>query len=93
MISLYLAQTPPLVITMKQSLANENWSLLGASAHKLIPSFSIMGINSNYVNMAKRIQELAIAKEKSKEIHNLVLQLEDVCLQACTELQEELNSI
>ena len=93
MISLYLAQTPPLVTTMKQSLVNENWSLLGASAHKLIPSFSIMGISSNYENMAKKIQELATAPEKSKEIHKLVQQLQDVCLQACTELQDELNTI
>lgn len=93
MISLYLAQTPPLVTTMTQSLANENWSLLAASVHKLIPSFSIMGISSNYENMAKKIQELATAPEKSKEINELVQQLEEVCLQACTELQEELNTI
>ncbi|WP_426094503.1 response regulator [Flavobacterium sp. DSR2-3-3] len=93
MIILYLAQTPALVTTMKQSLANENWCLLGASAHKLIPSFSIMGISSNYENMSKKIQELATAPDKSKEIHELVQQLEDVCLQACTELSEELDTI
>ena len=93
MIILYLAQTPALVTTMKQSLANENWSLLGASAHKLIPSFSIMGISSNYENMSKKIQELATAPDKSKEIHELVQQLEDVCLQACAELREELDTI
>ena len=93
MIILYLAQTPALVTTMKQSLANENWCLLGASAHKLIPSFSIMGISSNYENMSKKIQELATAPDKSKEIHELVQQLEDVCLQACTELREELDTI
>ena len=93
MIILYLAQTPALVTTMKQSLANENWCLLGASAHKLIPSFSIMGISSNYENMSKKIQELATAPDKSKEIYELVQQLEDVCLQACTELREELDTI
>ena len=93
MIILYLAQTPALVTTMKKSLANKNWCLLGASAHKLIPSFSIMGISSNYENMSKKIQELATAPDKSKEIHELVQQLEDVCLQACTELREELDTI
>ncbi|WP_426092322.1 response regulator [Flavobacterium sp. DSR3-2] len=93
MIILYLAQTPALVTTMKQSLANENWCLLGASAHKLIPSFSIMGISSNYENMSKKIQELATAPDKTKEIHELVQQLEDVCLQACNELREELDTI
>lgn len=93
MISLYLAQTPPLISTMKQSLADQNWQLLGASAHKMIPSFSIMGISSNFENMANKIQELATAPEKTEEIHELVEQLEEVCLQACTELQEEFDTI
>jgi HPt (histidine-containing phosphotransfer) domain-containing protein len=93
MIALYLGQVPPLVQTMKQSLADQNWSLLAASAHKMIPSFSIVGISSDYENMAKKIQELATAPEKSKEIHELVQQLEEVCLQACNELQEELNNL
>jgi CheY-like chemotaxis protein len=93
MISLYLAQTPPLISTMKQSLAEQNWQLLGAAVHKMIPSFSIMGIGSNFENIAKKIHELATAQEQSVGIHDLVLQLEEVCLKTCIELQEELNTI
>jgi PAS domain S-box-containing protein len=93
MISLYLAQTPPLIATIKQSLADQNWSLLGAATHKMIPSFSIMGISPNFENIAKKIQDFASAQEKSNEIQDLVLQLEEVCLQACSELQEEFNII
>ena len=93
MISLYLAQTPPLISTMKQSLAEQNWQLLGAAVHKMIPSFSIMGIGSNFENMAKKIQELATAQEQLEGIHDLVLQLEEVCMQTCIELEEELNTI
>ncbi|MFV8361051.1 response regulator [Flavobacterium sp. LS1P3] len=93
MISLYLAQTPPLISTMKQSLAEQNWQLLGAAVHKMIPSFSIMGIGSNFENIAKKIHELATAQEQSEGIHDLVLQLEEVCLKTCIELQEELNTI
>ncbi|MDD2820220.1 MAG: response regulator [Flavobacterium sp.] len=93
MIALYLGQVPPLVQTMKQSLADQNWSLLAASAHKMIPSFSIVGIGSNYENMAKKIQELATAPEKSGEIKDLVQQIDDVCHQACFELNEEFELI
>ncbi|MFV5699697.1 response regulator [Flavobacterium sp. ZT3R17] len=93
MISLYLAQTPPIIDTIKQSFADQNWSLLGAAAHKMIPSFSIMGISPDFENLAKKIQELTMAQEKSNEIHDLVLQLEQVCLQACIELEEELEII
>ena len=93
MITLYLGQVPPLVQTMKQSLADQNWSLLAASAHKMIPSFSIVGISSNYENMAKKIQELATAPEKSEEIKDLVQEIDDVCQQACVELNEEFELI
>jgi CheY-like chemotaxis protein len=93
MISLYLAQTPPLINTIKQSLDEKNWDLLGAAAHKMIPSFSIMGISTNFENIAKKIQEFAIAQEKSEGIEDLVMQLEEICLQACQELQEEFNII
>ena len=93
MISLYLTQTPSLINTIKQSLEDKNWPLLGAAAHKMIPSFSIMGISPNFENMAKKIQEFAIVHEQTEGIYELVMQLEEVCLQACCELEEELNII
>nr|WP_314897061.1 hypothetical protein [uncultured Flavobacterium sp.] len=73
MISLYLAQTPLLINTIKQSLEDQNWPLLGAATHKMIPSFSIMGISPNFENIAKKIQEFASTQEKSEGIHDLVL--------------------
>ena len=93
MISLYLTQTPPLIDSIKQSLAEENWSLLGAAAHKMIPSFSIMGISPTFENIAKKIQEFANIQEKAEGINDLVFQLEEICSQACSELEEELNII
>ncbi|MDO8316856.1 MAG: ATP-binding protein [Flavobacterium sp.] len=93
MISLYLVQTPPLMNTIKQSLAEKNWTLLGAAAHKMIPSFAIMGISTDFENMAKKIQDFAVAQEKTDGIADLVLELEKICLQACIELQEEFNII
>jgi len=102
MISLYLEQTPPLVHAMKQSLEDKDWGLLHASVHKMIPSFSIMGINPNFENMAKKVQEYARLNNEAgqagvlqqpDEISGLVLQLETVCLQACKELKVEYNLI
>ncbi|MFV8369695.1 response regulator [Flavobacterium sp. LB2R40] len=93
MISLYLVQIPPLIDTIKQSLSEKNWSLLGAAAHKIIPSFAIMGMSTKFENMAKKIQEFAIGQEKTNEIFELVVELEKICLQACTELQIEYNTL
>lgn len=93
MISLYLEQTPPLIALMKKSLHDKDWVSLGAAAHKMIPSFSIVGIDEGFEVMAKKIQEYAIAQREGDVIADMVLKLENVCTQACEELVEELNMI
>ena len=59
----------------------------------MIPSFSIMGIHKDFENMAKKIQEYASTQQHLDEMQELVLQLENVCSQACEELEEEFNII
>ena len=93
MISLYLEQTPPLVIAMKQSLKDKDWDLLHSVAHKMIPSFAIMGINVDFENMAKKVQGYANTRLQADGIDDMVLQLEKVCTQACRELEAELIMI
>jgi signal transduction histidine kinase/CheY-like chemotaxis protein len=66
MISLYLEQTPPLIVAMRQGLKHKNWTVLASAVHKLIPSFSIMGISNEFENMAKKIQELSHSCEAAE---------------------------
>jgi len=93
MISLYLEQTPPLISVMKKSWKEKDWSSLYASVHKIIPSFAIMGINVNYENMAKKVQDFAKNQQQSEGIYDLVLQIDTVCTQACVELDIEYTMI
>jgi len=93
MIALYLKQTPPLIGIMKQSFKDKDWDSLQSAVHKMIPSFSIMGIHSDFENMAKRIQEYANAQKMEDGMNDLVIKLEEVCMQACEELEIELNTI
>jgi PAS domain S-box-containing protein len=93
MITLYLAQTPSLVATMKQSLLDQDWKTLQASVHKILPSFSIMGIDSGFEIVAKKVMELATRKEAGEEVNQFVLQIETICNHACKELEEEFNAI
>jgi hypothetical protein len=93
MISLYLEQTPLLIRIMKQSLMAKDWPLLQGTIHKMIPSFSIVGISTNYVNVAKKIQEFARTQEETEGIPGLVQQIENVCEEACRELESELIAI
>lgn len=91
MIRLYLEQTPQLINLMKQSLKAKDWKLLHASVHKMIPSFSIMGMTVEFENMAKKVQSYAAVQEQTDEIPELVDKLETVCAKACKELNIELN--
>lgn len=93
MITLYLEQTPPLINLIKQSLLHKDWDLLQSAAHKIIPSFSIVGINSDFEKMAKKIQNYKGVKKQTNAMQKMVLQLENVCTQACKELEEELDKI
>ena len=106
MISLYLEQTPPLVSAMKQSFEVKDWDLLHSVVHKIIPSFSIMGMSSDFEDMAKKIQEYAGVQDKESqanfserigakpsgivEISRMVIQVEKVCGRACKELEAEM---
>jgi PAS domain S-box-containing protein len=93
MISLYIEQTPDLVKTMKKSLDDKDWKLLHCAAHKMIPSFSIMGINTNFEKMAIKVKEYADAQIHSEDIFTIVNELENVCNQACVELKLEFERI
>jgi len=93
MISAYLEQTPPLISILEKSLKNHDWNMLYSAVHKMIPSFSIMGINSDFETMAKKVQEFASNQKQTEEINDMVVQLINVCNQACTELEEEFNKI
>lgn len=93
MISLYLEQTPVLVEKMKQGLREVNWDSVYSAAHKMIPSFSIMGIHKEYEDMAKKIQEYAGDRQHPDEVQGLVDKIDTICSHACTELKAEYNLI
>ncbi|MBC7640812.1 MAG: PAS domain S-box protein [Flavobacterium sp.] len=90
-ISVYLEQTPQILQTIKKSRQEKDWSTLYAAIHKIIPSFSIMGIDTNIHKVALKIQEIAKNLEMSDELDDLINQLDIVCNQACEELIVELK--
>jgi hypothetical protein len=78
---------------MKKSLDDNDWDTLYQAVHKIIPSFAIMGINKDFEDMAKKVQEYANKQEHLDEVQAMVLQLGDVCSQACDELKLASNLI
>jgi PAS domain S-box-containing protein len=93
MISAYLKQTPPLIKAMNKGLKDEDWTSLRAAVHKMIPSFAIMGISSEFENKARKVQECAGTQQNTDEIFDLVSELGRVSTQACGELELEYKAI
>lgn len=93
MISLYLSQTPILISEIKQSLEKMDWRGLNAAIHKIIPSFAIVGINPEYLQMAIKVKEYSIAGLEASTIINLVHEIEKICMDACEELEMEVQEI
>jgi PAS domain S-box-containing protein len=93
MISLYLGQTPILIGKIKEGIANKDWDSVAAAAHKMIPSFSIMGIDKAFENMSIEIKDFAGTRQHLDKIEELEIKLGTVCFQACEELKEEYNMI
>jgi len=93
MINLYLEQTPVLLAAMNEGLKNEDWGTLQAAVHKIIPSFSIMGISSDFEVLAKKVHEYAATMKNIIEVTDMIKKIETVCLNSCIELEQELNII
>jgi CheY-like chemotaxis protein len=93
MIEVYLKQTPPLLTIIEDSLKNIDGQSLKMAIHKLIPSFTIMGIHPEIENMAKEIQENAHTISTAEETHKKTLHLINVCAQTCKELEQELINL
>jgi len=107
MISAYLSQTPILIRALKKGVQDNDWDLLYASAHKIIPSFAMMGMDNQFETLAKEIQKFALLRKDAKvpvavlqgdsdeqdKLTEFVWQLEAGCLQACKELEEKFKEL
>lgn len=90
-ITAFLDQTPGLIAIVKQSVLDENWTLLSSAIHKMIPSFAVVGMDNDFEIIAKEIQLFATAQIKHEGISDLVIKLEDGCQKVCNELRAELH--
>jgi hypothetical protein len=93
MIALYLEQTPRLISAIKKSMKDQDVDALYAAIHKMIPSFRIVGLDDRYERLALKVQESARKKELPASVEQMVLDLELVCIKACTELEEAYKAI
>lgn len=93
MIALYLERTPTLVQTMTLSFKNKDWPTLHSSVHKMIPSFSIMGMKPEYEAYAKEIQVYNGSDAETSLVSGYINRIAVACEQACVELTADHNRL
>jgi PAS domain S-box-containing protein len=93
LIQAYMEEAPRLINRMKQSINNMDWHALTETAHSLLPCFSIVGMNAEFAEMARKIKEHASRQEESLLINSLLTLLEDACIQSIRELEEEIANL
>ncbi len=91
LIALYLKHSPVHISDMQMALSTEDWKLLHAAAHKMIPSFSILGLHKSFELMAREIQDYQGDAASRYKIANKVAVLEMLFAGIYQELENELR--
>ena len=90
-IQLFLKLVPISIEEMNKSLTTIDWACLQYNAHKIASHFDCLGIQKEYRDIARKIEEYAKLKENSDLIPGLLIKLESSLKQANKELNEELE--
>lgn len=101
MIGLYLQEIPQLVQTMKMAIAEREWLALKQATHSIIPTFATIGMSTEFEDIAKAIQALAVLLSGGTEaseatltkVQTLFLEIEIVCGLAAQELEAKLLAL
>ena len=92
MIDTFLQNTPPVLDDMKISLSEKDWKKIGDLAHKIKPSFTFMGITAAK-EIIIDIEHNGRFNSDTEGIPEKIEQLNAICLQAFSELNEEIKNL
>ena len=93
MLKAYLEETPTLLGNLKIGIEKNDWPAVKYAAHSMLPSFPMLGMETKYEEIARKIQDHATRAEESKEIKKLFSELEVACEKAMHELESELAEL
>ena len=90
MVNVYLEETPKYINKIKQGISTMDWESIARASHSFLPSFATMGMDEEYTDMAKKINQYVEKKENFEKIKELLLKIEELFFQASEELEKEL---
>ncbi len=90
MLSIFIEQTPQVLVRMEKALKNKDWKSLRFVVHKMKPSIMFTGL-SEIINDVPLLEEYAAEESHLDAIPALVDKIKKVCREAVVELKEELG--
>ena len=90
-ILLFLTNTPLSLESIYEGIRESNWEKIRQSAHKIKPSFSYIGLKE-LSTCAAEIEACAKNKENLSKISELYKHLNSACLEAFSELEQEIKT-
>lgn len=85
-------QSPDVITEMFTQLESQDYTSLGATAHKYKSSINILG-NAELINLMKDIENTAVDGNDIGTLVELVNQFEEVCNGLLGTIREELNKL
>ena len=88
MISVFIDEVPGEISNLEQHLANKDWKALRATAHKMKPSYSFMGVKE-LEEMVNAVEEFSDTESRQGELAGLIRSIHATTDEVIAELDQE----
>jgi HPt (histidine-containing phosphotransfer) domain-containing protein len=92
MITVFLEQTPEAIVKLGNYCTEKNWKMLRATAHKMKPSFSFVGLK-DLAAVINSIEEYADSETHLDLLPEMISNVKRTCTQALEELKEKKGNL
>ncbi|MGZ3864903.1 MAG: Hpt domain-containing protein [Bacteroidia bacterium] len=87
MIDIFLQENPVELKALEKEIADGNYAVIKATAHKLKSTFPFVGLDRIIEKDVEELESLAAVKGDIYEIRKRFLKIEEMCEKACLELK------
>ncbi|MGZ3862265.1 MAG: Hpt domain-containing protein [Bacteroidia bacterium] len=92
MIGIFLSENPEEIKFLEGKIAERDYEVIRATAHKLKSTFPFVGLDKILENDVEELESLAAAKGDAGEIEKRFLKIKQVCEEVCRELPAYLDA-
>lgn len=92
-IKLFLNDTPIAIDAIKKNNNLSNWNEVYSNVHRIKPSFSMIGIPQDVIDVLLKINEISISNHGTEHLSELIISLEKSLVLIYTDLTNQLKEM